>query len=268
MFNRSVLVAGIAAALGFAQLAFSQDGEETERPPTPDLVGTRYAIDHIFFFSDGFAPELPYTEQRGFRSWPFSNTHTGQGTTGRYLRFDNVYLEYLWMDDAAAAEANIPAANSDFNARNRWREDASISPFGIGLRDLQEGEPHAFGTTTYTAEWMRGNFELYPAENAPDITEPWVFFLPLEITANARDTFEGRAAETLDHDNGARLVTAMTVILPHGQEPSHTLRVLEADGVIDIAHGDAHLIELTLDNGVQGRSIDMRDRGMPIIFHL
>ena len=268
MFKRSVFVAGLAAALGLVQLAFAQDDAAAERPPTPDLAGARYAIDHIFFFSDGFAPELAYTEQRGFRSWPFSNTHTGQGTTGRYLRFDNVYVEYLWIDDAAAAEANASAANSDFNARNRWREDNSVSPFGIGLRDLREGEPREFETSRYSAEWMRGNFELFPAENAPDTSEPWVFFLPLEITANSRDTFEGRAAETLDHDNGARLVTNMTIILPHGQEPSHTLRVLEEDGVISIGFDDEHRIEMTLDNGVQGRSIDMRDRGMPIIFHL
>lgn len=268
MFNRSVLVAGLTAALGLAQIAFAQEESQPDRAPTPDLAGARYAIDHIFFFSDGFAPELPYTEQRGFRSWPFSTTHTGQGTTGRYLRFDNVYVEYLWIDDVEAAESNTPAANSDFNTRNRWRENPAVSPFGIGLRDLREGEPREFETTTYSAEWMRGNFELFPAENAPDTTEPWVFFLPLEVTSNSRDTFEGRAAETLNHDNGARLVTAMTVVLPLGQEPSNTLRVLEADGVIDIAFDDEHRIEMTLDNGVQGRSIDMRDRGMPIIFHL
>jgi len=269
MHIRSFLAAGLAATLGLTGPAFAQTEDSataTETAPTPDMAGSRYVIDHIFFFSDGFAPELAYTEQHGFNAWPFPNTHTGQGTTGRYIYFDNVYVEYLWVDDADAAEANIPRARSDFNARNTWRNDPSVSPFGIGLRDRREGEPRAFETSTYTAEWMNGGFDLFPAENAGDITEPWVFFLPDAITGNPRDNFSGRGLTRLDHPNGARVVTAVTLVLPHGQEPSRTLRTLEADGLITIEHGDEHRMEIELDNGAQGETADMRDRGMPVIF--
>ena len=269
-----IVIIALALALGalgaLGQSSLAQEAEETPQATTPDMAGSRYAIDHIFFFADAFAPEMSYAEQRGFRRWPFNNTHTGQGTTGRYMRFDNVYLEFLWIDDAEVAANNIESVNSDFNARNRWREDPSVSPFGIGLRDLREdgGEPHPFEVSTYTSEWMRGNFELYPAENAPDVSEPWVFFLPLEITGNARDEFTGAAAETLNHPHGGRIVTAVTIVLPHGQQPSRTLQALVDDGLVSIIHGDEHRMEIELDNGVQGETIDMRDRGMPFIFHL
>jgi hypothetical protein len=269
MHIRSLLAAGLAATLGLTGPAFAQTEDSataTETAPTPDMAGSRYVIDHIFFFSDGFAPELAYTEQHGFHAWPFSNTHTGQGTTGRYIYFDNVYVEYLWVDDADAAEANIPRARSDFNARNTWRNDPSVSPFGIGLRDRREGEPRAFETSTYTAEWMNGGFDLFPAENAGDITEPWVFFLPDAITGNPRDNFSGRGLTRLDHPNGARVVTAVTLVLPRGQDPSRTLRTLEADGLITIEHGDEHRMEIELDHGAQGETADMRERGMPVIF--
>lgn len=268
MFNRSAIISGLVATIALGQIALAQDADET--PSTPDMAGSRYVIDHIFFFSDSFAPEQSYTEQHGFNRRVGWNTHTGQGTTGRFIYFDNVYLEYLWIDDAEAAENNIPSANSDFNARNRWREDPSISPFGIGLRDLREGEAREFETSVYTAEWMRGNFELYPAENAPDITEPWVFFLPNAITSNARDRLvsQDRSTRSIDHPNGARVVTAVTMYLPYGQIPSRTLQILVDDGLLTILHDEEHRIEIELDDAAQGRSIDMRDRGMPIIFHL
>lgn len=267
MFMRHFLAASLAAFLcGITPGANAQSVDNTPAPTTPAMSGERYALDHIFFFSDGFAPELAYTEQQGFLSWPFPNTHTGQGTTGRYIYFDNAYIEYLWIDDIDAANTNIPHANSDFNERNNWRNDPTISPFGIGLRDLREGEAHAFETSAYTAEWMRGNFELYPTESAPNSHEPWVFFLPSDITGNPRDQFEGRAAERLDHPNGARIVTAVTLVLPTGQEPSLTLRTLEADGLISIAHDNEHRIEIEFDNGAQDRTTDMRSRGMPVIF--
>jgi len=265
MFIRQLLTASLAALLcGLTHGSYAQS-EEEPAAATPVMSGTRYALDHIFFFSDGFAPEVAYTEQQGFRSWPFPNTHTGQGTTGRYIYFDNAYIEYLWIDDADAADANVQRANSDFNTRNNWRNDPTISPFGIGLRDLREGDTHAFDTSVYTAEWMEGDFELYPTESAPDSREPWVFFLPSQITANPREQFGGRAAQQLDHPNGARIVTAITLILPIGQEPSRTLRTLAADGLISIDHDDEHRIEIELDHGEQGQVSDMRSHGMPVI---
>ena len=258
-------------AVGIAPFANAQAPEapeaESENPSGLRAHGgERYAIDHLFFFSDGFAPELAYAQQQGFLRWPFPNSHTGQGTTGAYIYFDNFYIEFLWVDDADAAAANASRAHSDFNVRNTWRENPSISPFGIGLRDYQEDEPSRFERNEYTADWMGGNFALYTTAGATNSAEPWTFFLPLEITGNARDDFGPQSSTRLEHPNGMRVLTGVRLVLPEGQEPSDTLIGLEEEGVIEIAHGDSHWVELTFDGGTQGETIDLRPMS-PLVFH-
>jgi hypothetical protein len=259
-------IAVLGAVFGLSMDAAAQD---TEQPATQTASygGERYEIDHIFFFSEGFAPELSYLEQQGFLRWPFDTSHNGQGTTGRYVYFDNFYIEFLWVDDADAASANTDGTVTNFNDRNRWSSDASVSPFGIGLRDNQEGTPRGFETSEYSAEWMGGEFVLSPTGSAQDLAEPWSFFMPRDMLSNPRDSFGGRSASRLEHSSGARLLTGMTLVLPAGQQPSSTLQALAADGLVSIIEGEEHRIELTLDYGEQGITTDLRERGIPIVFH-
>ncbi len=261
-----VAAAALLAFLSPVATAQQEESAETAAPSSARAHGgERFAIDHIFFFSDRFAPELAYAQQHGFDRWPFPNTHTGQGTTGAYMYFDNVYIEFLWVDDPEAAEANIPRIHSDFNLRNDWRKNPDISPFGIGLKDYEEDKPSPFETKEYTAEWMRGNFSLYSTKGAENEKEPYTFFLPLEITGEARATFGPQSAQHLEHPNGARVLTGVKLVLPKGQKLSQTLKTLEKEGVLEIGHGDAHLMELTFDDGKQGKTADLRPHSPFII---
>ena len=239
---------------------------ETETTIARSHGGERFAIDHLFFFSDRFAPELAYAQQEGFDRWPFPNTHNGQGTTGAYIDFDNFYIEFLWVDDPEAAAANTPRAQSDFNVRNTWRENPDISPFGIGLKDYHEDQPSPFKTTEYSAEWMGGEFSLYPTEGAQNDKEPWTFFLPLALTSEPRANFGPQSSRHLNHPNGARVLTGVNLVLPNGQEPSKTLKTLKKEGVVTLSHGETHLIELTFDNGAQGKTADLRPKS-PLLIH-
>lgn len=261
--SRSALI-----GLSYALAACANADTQCAANPAQELAhgGDRYAIDHMFFFTDGFAPELAYVEQRGFLRWPFYTTHTGQGTTGAFMRFDNFYIEFLWIDDAEAAAANTPRANSDFNERNTWRENPAISPFGIGMRDYCEDQPSEFEKNEYTAEWMGDRFSLYTTAGAQNSAEPWTFFLPVSITSNARESFGPQSASRLEHPSGARVLTGFRVILPEGQAPSETLLHMQEEGVIELGSGEAHLIELTFDEGAQGETVDLRPMS-PLVLH-
>ncbi len=255
----------IAAAL--CALSASAAAEAPDAPETPPAArahgGERFAIDHLFFFSEGFAPELAYAQQHGFNRWPFTTTHTGDGTTGAYIIFDNFYLEFLWLDNSDEASAVAEEKRSDFNLRNAWRDDPNTSPFGIGMKDYNEEKPSPFETRQYTAAWLEES-SLAVTDGAENYDEPWSFLTPFKDTSEPRDSIRGRSAEHLNHPNGARVLTGVTLTLPNGQRPSQTLQTMENEGVVEIAYGAAHAVELTFDNAVQGKTADLRPRS-PII---
>jgi hypothetical protein len=64
-----------------------------------------FQLDHVFILCDRGAPEADALVRLGIREGS-GNTHPGQGTACRRFFFSNVYLELLWVEDAAEAAAS------------------------------------------------------------------------------------------------------------------------------------------------------------------
>ena len=220
----------------------------------------RFEIDHVFVFSEPGGPETALFEEAGFNVSPHTNTHGDQGTTGRYVYFDNVYIELLWVHDARAAEANAPRADSDFNARQGWRSDAGVSPFGLGLRDHAYGEAPPAREHVYKADWMgeRPDNVLGVFTPRERLDEPWVFRMPNHWTREPRTSFRNEWLARLDHPNGARRLTAIDVRVP-SERLSPGLRRLASDGRFELTPGAAErVVVMTFDGGARGGTADFR----------
>lgn len=251
------------------QSAAAQSVADNASSPTPSYGGRRYQIDHVFVMTDPavLAARGPTTDD--FYWWPQDTPHPGQGTTGGYFYFDNFYIEFLAVTDPAEALANAGRTGVNLDQRGSWKAHQGVSPFGIGLRDTQEGDDgqpdFPGGLDRYDADWMHAEFSLWLTPAARDLAQPWAFLMPLEQTGNPRDWMGPRAARLLEHPGGARVLTDLLLVTPPNAPPSETLLALERDGTLRLATGDAFLIELTFDGGRQGRTLDLRPQGTPVV---
>lgn len=251
-----------AASIGVVLMGGASAANSEMQPPA------RFEVDHIFFFAKPFAPEMLAFELAGFNRWPFTNSHSDQGTRGRYIYFDNVYIEFLWVDDEDVARANAARATTDMTVRATWRENPSVSPFGIGLRDLAYDEPPPVTAHVYKADWMgpeEGDFlgVFTPPDRA---VEPWMFRMPPHWTKPAREELGPQSSRNLEHPNGARVLTAVEFTVNEPEPLSEALESLARDGAFSIVRGPEPLARLTFDGGVQGKTVDFRPE-TPIIIH-
>ena len=242
-------------------------GNVSTAEPEPEGL-PRYKVDHMFFFAKPFAPEMTAFEVAGFIRWPFTTSHTDQGTRGRYVYLDNFYIEFLWIHDAEIADANSKRAGIDMNARGAWRNNASVSPFGIGLRDHDYDAAPSTAIHVYKADWMgpeEGDFlGVFTPENR--INEPSMFRMPPHWTKPAREELGPQSSKNLDHPNGVRVLTAAEFTVTGDQPLSEALQALSANGAFDFIRGDEPLVRLTFDEGMQGKMLDFRPES-PVIIH-
>ena len=191
-------------------------------------------IDHIFICTSTGAPAAERLIEFGLVEGP-PNTHPGQGTACRRFFFENAMLELLWLadPDEALSEQARPT--------RLWERctSATASPFGIILRD---GEC-PFAAWNYRPAAMPGLDLQIAAETSME--EPMWCWL---TRSYARRAAVGKLA-------GVRLICPA---LPEGA----VTRAMAGAGVIELAAGEEHLIELRFD---QGRRRDFRPH-LPLIF--
>jgi hypothetical protein len=96
-------------------------------------------LDHVFCM---VPPDGDWPQRLADGGWELDagTRHAGQGTRNRRLAWDGQYLELVWVEDRAEAEAN-PLR---LDRRAEWVATGA-SPFGIGLRGrLTEEQRPAF----------------------------------------------------------------------------------------------------------------------------
>jgi hypothetical protein len=87
------------------------------------------------------------------------------------------------------------------------------------------------------------------AENSEDIREPLVFLLPW---------VRGPGLEAPAHPNGARRVTGLSAVLRGEGPDSDVLASLVDAGIADFAAGTDFFMDVELDEGNTGGSLDLR----------
>ena len=205
-------------------------------------------IDHIFIRARPGAPEAAALTGFGLAEGS-GNRHPGQGTANRRFFFANAFLELLWLEDAAEAQSETTRPTMLFERLS----DPAASPFGICFRPAP-GDDAALPFASW--RYQPGYF---PPGMVCDIAlAPLAGPMWFHIAAGARpDALPADRAQPLAHRVPLREITGVKVVQPHRLPPVAVPVTVEEGGV--------HLLELTFDGGVQGKSRDFRPV-LPLIF--
>jgi hypothetical protein len=218
-------------------------------------------VDHLLLWTAAGAPEVEHLVTLGLTEGQ-SNTHPGQGTACRRFFFRNAYLEFLWVKDEE--EARGPTA-SRLRLWERWQyQQSGYSPFGLALRPSRPADEPVelpFETWAYNPSYLPALLQIEVAENSDSPAEPLLFHLAF---ASRPDSYPSEQRQPLEHAVGFKEITALRITVPQGKI-SGALHSLEEVGLIRFALGEAHLAEVTFDQGAQDESADFRP-SLPLVF--
>ena len=211
-------------------------------------------LDHLFVCTAPGAPEAKQLIQFGLREGP-PNQHPGQGTANRRFALANAMLELLWV-------SNPPEAQSEATQRTllweRWSARNSACPFGICLRPA--GPPNTvppFPSWEYRPAYLPDSLAMHIGEASID--EPMWVYLGFMQRAHREQHF-------VDHPNGIRAITGLTLTTPAPLQSTASRTVIES-GVLRAHSGEAALLEIEFDSGSRHQRVDFRPH-LPFVFHL
>lgn len=232
------------------------------RPSPPNRISSAVELDHVYLYAPARSTEaevITALTQVGFRvSQP---NRFPDGVVGRYVRFDNVYLEVLWYDGTTPTDAAT-------RRQSRW-ESTGASPIGIGLHRAK-GRPYElpFSTRGFAASWLPPGTEMRLLGTEAETQAPSMFVVPEERAYADTLTLERQlaAAPSEDlkrrlrnrmHPLGVRSVTAVRAVVdPSGI--SDAARMLSESGLVEIVSRNDSLLELSFDNANRRESRDLR----------
>jgi hypothetical protein len=210
-----------------------------------------FEIDHLYVLASVGAPEADRLLDAGFVEGS-PNTHRGQGTANRRFFFAGTMLEFLWVTNAAEAQAP-PAC--DLHLWQRWSgRESGASPFGICVRPsiANRGDRAApFTHWQYTPAYAATPISI--GTNADRIDEPLLFALPrLPLREEPRS-----------HANGASTLRAVRLSAPAATFASSEMRALADLPGLHFEPASAHLLEIVFD-GSGANVLDCRP-ALPLI---
>jgi len=213
-------------------------------PVDPQSSG--FELDHFFVAVPGPESGFAAVEAAGFTTSP-SHPHPGQGTASRGVCFENAYLEFIWLTDPNEA-ASTPIRRTRLS--ERIDPSSGVCPFGIGLRQKGDMDPKLpFQTWDYRPPYLPEGLSFQMSESSMELGEPLVFFLPW---------LSGPGRPPEEHPNGARRVTELRIVLQDGAAESETLAALSEASVATFRSGSGYFMEIELDGGRSGKSLDLR----------
>jgi Glyoxalase-like domain len=220
----------------------------------PTLAQAGIALDHVWIMVTPNAPERAALERAGFEIAKEVNHHEGTGTSSITVEFDNSYLELMWPDDAVPVSHGLERAAEKYRQRMAWRT-SGWCPFGISLRrTTSTDQPLPFPTWSWTAEWMKGSrMEMLTPRD--DKQSPALFIEPRAFTDEKHQAARGAQYH---HAIGAHRITGVKLISPKAYRPIEAATYLQSQHIVSVETGDQWVMELTLDDGPQKKSKDLR----------
>lgn len=244
------------------------------------LSGNNLEVDHLNIWVNNPKTAKQKLIDAGFTAEPdsLSAIHHGQGTSGRYFRFLNGYLELIFIHNQQEfLQNNTQNPNLDFAERANFKENGA-SPFSIALK-LKEYKVDniPFQTVKYRQKWMGNNNAIYASKSSKtNLHEPSVFVIYPEIesgTFKSMSDLENFPTENdfwkafFKHPNGAEKITNITITSSNTNLNSKTIKRLNHLKEVRIKNGENYLLELSFDYNKQKKTIDLRPE-LPIIVHL
>jgi hypothetical protein len=207
-------------------------------------------IDHIFIRVSPGGAEAELLRAFGL-SEGSGNTHPGQGTANRRFFFANAFIELLWIADAEEI-ANEQTRPTMLRERLSADDTGAASPFGICFRPAVP-----FATWDYAPAYLPPGMTIGIAD-AP-LSEPMWFSTS---AGKAPEHFADDRRQPLDHAAGLGSITSLRCTMPSLTAFSPAAL---ASG-IQLAQGDAHLLEISFDHTARGLSKNFRP-ALPLVFH-
>ncbi len=193
-------------------------------------VAAAVDLDHVYLYVPQRSSEAAVVAtltSAGLTVQPKRNDF-GDGVVGRYVRFDNAYLELLWHDGTTPID-------EDSRRRTAW-ESSGASPFGVGMR-RRLGVP----------DWLRPGTEIRQLGTEGDSAAPDLFVVPAYLANRG----------TGSHPLGVHRLTDVRVIVsPDGL--SDATRLVSDGRIATIVVGSEPAMFLTFDGGTKGLSVELR----------
>lgn len=198
-------------------------------------------FDHALVFAHKGAPEARALEAAGFRIGA-RREHPGQGTANACCLFQNGMLELIWIADEAAARSPLVQPIGLWE-RSRWRE-LGTCPLGIAVRTATADEPPEFAHWDYAPAFLPPGQVIRMACNSGVVNEPLLLAVP-----------GSRPPPDPGLPFAGSRVTAVRVTVRE-LAPASLLRDVALQSVT-FDDGEQHLLELELDQGRAGRTLDL-----------
>jgi hypothetical protein len=227
--------------------------------------------DHLWLVVTPDAPERAALERAGFHISPGINRHDGQGTASVTVEFYNFFLELLWPDPSVPVAPGSERAAEKFRQRMLWHT-SGWCPIGIGLqRTSATISALPFPTWAITPAWLPPGSAIEMLTPRDDTTSPSLFISPRDLAENESENRKAasdhsKSARIFEHPIGVERVTAIRLASPKGYRPIGALTYLQNAGVLTLDRGDEWLVELTFDNGLRGKTRDLRP-DLPLLIH-
>jgi hypothetical protein len=223
-------------------------------------------LDHIFIWVKKDAPEIEIFKKVGFTSI-ISGVHKGQGTAGKYIFFLNFYIELLYISDQTEALNNLDNFGCNYIKRSKWCQNKS-SFLGLGLKMTPFDQKNIpFSYTEYKSSWMRDH-GLLMATNNHNLKDPIVFILYPNMEFPNYNSIEEMLTDNKPHDfkknhihdNEIKTLTSYKIITTSTSEMIENI----AKKGINIEQGKVEKLEITFDNNINNKEIDLKPN-FPIV---
>lgn len=215
-------------------------------------------LDHVFIRATVGAPEAAELVEFGL-SEGTPNRHPGQGTACRRFFFRNAMLELLWVEDSSEAQGALARPLMLWERCSAGTGGAS--PFGVCVRPADPVVAEApFSTWEYRPTYQPDSLAILIASGSP-VEEPLWFYMGFGRRPDRAPVLQ---RQPVAHAVGFREVTGLRLTSPVAMW-SDAMAAMVREQVISIQRGTEHLLEITFDGGVHGRSRDFRPR-LPLIF--
>lgn len=226
----------------------------------PRAAALHLALDHVILFVPAVDPGKAAVESAGFRVAPGVNRHDGQGTASVTVEFQNAFLELLWPDPSVPVAKAFAQGAEKLRKRAEWRT-TGWSPIGLALHRVGPATPLPIATWSVAPPWMQPGTAIDMLTPRDDTMSPSISIHPHAVSDDPKldeSRRDLRAAGALDQPNGVKRVTSVRLIEPETYQPAEAVRYLESIGVIDLLRGSEWTVEITFDEGAQGKHRDFR----------
>lgn len=208
-------------------------------------------IDHLFVCTKNNASIADFLVQNGFLEGT-ANRHPGQGTANRRFFFNNVFLEFIYLDDKELICQFAKTTPSLDILLRLTDQEGRYSPFGIGFRPTKQGEAVPFPHWRYQPSYLPDEYSIEVGMASSN--EPLWFFLDF---SGRPDHVAEEKRQPLFHPCGIQQLTGIQLTIPDDDALSHAANAVAMLDEIEIIRGKQHEIILTFDFARQNKKVSL-----------